>query len=99
MASTTIDISDFCDIKRIKLLELMWNNMKPARFFTHMNISPPDFGSRTNALETIKNGFIDYYNGRCIKTDLSQNSLNSFMYDRDTYVGKLKELVDIVRSN
>ena len=80
--STQVDISEIKD--KVRLLKMMWTNMKPASFFQNMEFMAPQFGSHEEALKAINKGYIDYYNGICIKTNLSSNVADFRLYDRDS---------------
>jgi hypothetical protein len=44
------------------------------------------------AKEAVKD-YIDYFNGRCIKTDLSNDSIDPWAYDRDAGAGTFQRVV------
>lgn len=68
-------------IPKVELLRALWNNMKPAAFFTMSGLPPPVFD--TEHAEQVVTDYIDYFCGRCIKTDLSKDEVNPWSYDRD----------------
>ena len=68
---------------KVNLLYALWNNVLPARFFAGR--SPPSFDRRRAATAVLS--YIDYYDGRCIKCDLSGNEVNPRLYDRDAGPG------------
>jgi len=77
---------DITNIDKVELLKKLWENTDPAPYFTFRAIQPPDFGSRIDALEAIKKGYIVYYNGRLIKADLSKNVVDFRSYDQESNV-------------
>jgi hypothetical protein len=83
------------NLDRVELLKKLWTNMKPAAFFSMNNVPSPSF-SEYNAREAVKN-YIDYFDGRCIKTDLSKDEIDPWAYDRDAGVGTFKRIVDSMR--
>ena len=94
MNSDNIDISG---LDRKDLLKRLWTNMKvPAHsmgVFGGANASYSDAG----ASEALK-GYIDYYQGRCIKTDLSKDSVDPYLYDRDAGTGTFAKIVAAMRA-
>lgn len=50
------------------------------------------------AQELIDNGFIDYYCGRAVKVDLTQNNVDPSLYDRDAGRGTFETVVKNLRS-
>ena len=89
----TIDITE---VDKVKLLEEMWKGVKPAAFFAMSGTFPPNF-DRSKASEAVKNGYIDYFMGRCIKTDLSGDTINPRLYDRDAGQGTLSKIVKTLK--
>lgn len=90
MSSDTIVITG---IDKVKLLHALWNNMKPASYFGS-GLSPAF--SQAEESKAVKSYF-DYFCGHCIKTDLSNNYVNSYMYDRDAGAGKFALIVRSLR--
>lgn len=79
--SNYVDISG---IDKVILLRELWYNQKNASFYVNHGICSPVWNSETDALaKKAVNKYIDYFNGRCIKCDLSGNIANSYLYDRD----------------
>jgi hypothetical protein len=73
---------DISGLDKIKLLNALWENMVPASFFTMMGLPSPGFDEK-KAEEAVK-GYIDYFCGRAIKMDLSQDKVDPWLYNRDT---------------
>ena len=94
----SIDIHDFTLEERAILLQMMWKNMKPAAFFTMNGIAPPEFTPSEDSMNAIKAGYIDYYQGRYIKTDLSGDTISPRLYERDSTPGSVQKFVDQIRS-
>lgn len=74
-------IVDISGIDKVQLLKALWDNRKPAIWFTLHNRSPPPFDHEL-ARDEVK-VLIDYFCGRCIKLDLSGDKVDSAMYDKD----------------
>jgi len=41
--------------------------------------------------------YIDYFNGRPIKTDLSKDTVDTWLYNRDAGKGKFEAIVEMLR--
>lgn len=60
------------------------------------NVSPPPFNKANAAYAVGK--YIDYYNGRVIKADISGDTANPYLYDRDNGTGSFQNAVDAARN-
>lgn len=49
------------------------------------------------AREAVK-GYIDYFQGRAIKCDLSKDTVDPRLYDRDAGAGQFQKVVDCLRN-
>jgi hypothetical protein len=78
-------------IDKVKLLHALWNRARPAAFFVLSGHMSPGF-DECAAKEAIR-GTIDYYCGRCIKTDLSGDIADPSLYDRDWGEGSFQKIV------
>lgn len=87
---------DISGLDKVALLQKMWANMKPAAFFSMNSFVPVPSFDETQAKEAVKN-YIDYFCGRCIKTDLSKDEVDPWGYDRDAGSGALQKIVDSMR--
>lgn len=90
----SIDISD---LDKVKLLQMLWENSSPAIFFNAFPIKPPSF-DRENASTAVES-FIDYYCGRCIKMNLSGDSVDPYSYDRNYGTGTVARIVETLRNS
>lgn len=88
---------DISGIDKVVLLRKMWASMAPASFFRMMPAAVPGFDA-TLAKEAVKK-YIDYFQGRCIKTDLSGDVADSRLYDRDAGTGAMQRIVDGIRAS
>ena len=88
---------DIKDLNKVELLQALWERQ----------IVPPGSmgifqGAKTKwtesdserALEQIEKGYIDYFKGRVIKTDLSGDTVNPRSYDRDAGEGAFQSVVN-----
>ena len=83
------------------LLQKMWNKMPPAAFFAMCGHSIPNFDLSLNThreeAERAVRGYIDYFRGRCIKTDLSRDKIKTDGFNRDAGENALEEIVASMR--
>lgn len=95
--SNYIDISG---INKVILLKELWYNQKSASFYFNHGIEPPIWNSETDELaKKIVNKYIDYFNGKCIKCDISGNMVDSYLYDRDfPNDKKFQHIVDKIKN-
>lgn len=82
-------------LDKVSLLKNMWDNMPIASFFMQMPHLSPEFDYKS-AENAVKN-YIDYFSGRCIKTNLSSDFVDPSMYDRDAGTGALAKIVKSMR--
>jgi hypothetical protein len=74
-----------------KLLRALWEHAKPAVFFQMHGLPGPAFEEA--AAERELKGYIDYFCGRCIKTDLRGDTANPSAYDNDWGTGSFEKIV------
>jgi len=74
-----------------KLLEALWTHAKPATFFTMHGLPGPAF-EEAEAEKALK-GYIDYFCGRCIKTDLRGTTADPSAYDAEWGAGSFAKIV------
>jgi hypothetical protein len=83
------------------LLQKMWNKMPPAAFYTMYPLSIPEFDLSQNThreeAEKAVLRYIDYFRGRCIKTDLSRDEITTRGFNRDAGENALEEIVASMR--
>jgi hypothetical protein len=91
---TDIDIKG---INKNDLLKELWNNSNIAGFYNQHSIPFPEYDV-IKAEEAVKN-YINYFQGRVIKSDISQDIANTWGYDRDMGEGSFKKCVDKLRNN
>lgn len=89
----TVDISG---LNKVDILREMWESTKPASFFSLGYGVPIPKWDESEARLAVS-GYIDYFQGRCIKTDLSKDIVDTFGYDRDHEPGALQRIVDRLR--
>jgi hypothetical protein len=84
-------------LNKVLLLKALWENSKPASFFSFSGVAPPQF-DQTSANDAV-NSYIDYFQGRMIKSDLSRDTADPRLYDRDYGQGVFQRIADKVRSS
>lgn len=86
---------DISGLNKVTLLNALWRNMQPAAFFPYRNTNPPAFDNTLASV--VVERYIDYFCGRAIKSDLSGDTAQSDMYDRDAGEGAFQRVVDSLR--
>lgn len=85
-------------VNKIELLRELWTAQKPASFFSYYpEAKVPKFDD-AEAAEAIK-AYIDYFQGRCIKTDISRDTASARMYDRDAGQGAFAKAVAAAKAS
>ncbi len=89
---------DISGLDKVDLLEALWNNADPGCDLWILNSahSAPSFSRDGKEMAAVKR-YIDCFNGRCIKTDISGDSANPNHYDRDWGQGAFRSVVDEMR--
>jgi hypothetical protein len=93
---TTIDISMFNtdNLKLTLFYGLINQSLGGTRFATYDATLP----QHSEILESIKRGYIDRYNGRVFKSDISEDVFYPRLYNRDNGQGKAESIVKNIRS-
>lgn len=78
-------------LDKVKLLEYLWRAQNKASFFALFPQSAPDFDKEL--AKTAVTTYIDYFQGRAIKADLSGDSVDPWLYDRDAGAGRFQQIV------
>lgn len=79
---------DISGLPKLALLRMLWDNRRPARFFeVHPEVRTPGWDP-VLAGKMIPRGYIDYFQGRCIKTNLNKDCVDATLYNRDVDVSK-----------
>lgn len=85
------------DLDKVELLKALWLNAKPAAYFNGCR-SPlliPPFNAADAQKAVLK--YVDYFCGRCIKSDLSGDYAHPGGYDRDWGRGAFADVVKLQR--
>ena len=90
-----IDISMFNnDFLKLSLFQMLVNNStSPTNFIT----TDMDLTQYEMALRCINNGYIDRFNGRVIKADISGKTFDGRLYNRDNGNGAAERIVKFIR--
>lgn len=92
MRATQLDIAG---IDKMKLLRGLWQGSEPALFFHVVGATPPKFDEQ--ACREALPHFIDYFQGRAIKTNISGDTVDTSNYDRYNGNGKFEEVVNKIK--
>jgi len=101
MATSSVSRPGYIDISgldRVELLRHLWENSKVAGFFSMYGGPAPSFGSERRPEDAVS-GYIDYYCGRVIKTDLRNDEIDPYLYDRDNGIGAFKRVVENMQNS
>ena len=94
---TVIDISMFnTDNLKLTLFYGLINQSYGGTTYTTYNASLSQY---SEILESIKNGYIDRFNGRVFKSDISGDDFYPRLYDRDNGAGRAESIVKKIRSD
>jgi hypothetical protein len=80
-------------IDKVTLLMKLWEAKAPATFFQTMSGTMAPSFDKEKAGKAV-GGYIDYFQGRRIKTDISGTTANPTSYDSYTHPGAFEEIVD-----
>ena len=84
---------DISGLDKVELLKALWKRQKTLGWCAHHGLPPFDVDRVTEQLKE----YIDYWNGKCIKMNLSGNTVDAWCYDRDAGEGACQEGVDALR--
>lgn len=91
--------SNYISIKgldKVELLKRLWSQQIPGFLFALCGLPKPEF-----MMEQAKNAVqkhIDYFCGCAIKTDLSRDEIDPYLYDRDAGQGTFAQIVENMRN-
>jgi hypothetical protein len=90
---------DISGIERIVLLRHLWENARPAAFFKHSGLPTPGWSDENYTNQVVYGGYVDYYNGRCIKAYIFADSdeVDPEHYDREYGEGSFQRIVNEIR--
>ncbi len=94
-SSSSSEMVNIAGLDKVQLLHALWTRSKPAAYYDFSMANPPSFNV-VLANDGVKR-YIDYFQGRCIKTDLSKNEANPRMFDRDFGQGAFAQVVADLR--
>ena len=84
---------DISGLDKVELLKALWRRQKIMGWCASHGLPSFDVDRVTEKLET----YIDYWNGKCIKMNLSGDKVDAWCYDRDAGEGATQEVVDTLR--
>ena len=93
--TTEIDISMF-NTDALKLT-LFYSLIKKSTSNSNFITADVDLTQHDHALLCIKKGYIDYYNGRVFKANISGKTFETGLYNRDNGNGAAERIVKDIR--
>lgn len=81
-------------LDKVMLLEHMWQNTYPRGRGMLQGLLPFNRAQASTAVT----GYIDYFQGRPIKSDISGDEVDPYLYDRDSSL-PLAKIVERLRSS
>lgn len=84
-------------VNRLALLKALWEQQPPALFYDMNTKVPIPKWDEKAATEALKHGYIDYFCGRCIKTDLSNDVVDTTEYDEQGLTPSFRTALDRAR--
>ena len=91
MQAATVSIEG---LDKVEVLRALWHAQNPAGFFEMTGAPSPTFEDPSSAILRL---YIDYHCGRAIKANLSGNSFNPFLFDRDAGAGAAARAIAALR--
>ena len=82
-------------IRKTELLKALWEKSSIAGFYPMTGLKAPEFDEK-RAEEAVK-GYIDYFQGRVIKCNISGDTAIPYLYDRDNGPGLFEIIVSKLR--
>ena len=83
---------DITGLDKVELLHELWKGSRSALFFKIRGIPPPEFDAEEAKI--VVTDYIDYFDGRMIKCDISGNQADPGLYDRDFGAGAFQRVVN-----
>jgi len=94
--ATEVDISMFnTDALKLTLFYSLIRKSSSAKNFIAPDV---DLMQHESALASIKKGYIDYYNGRVFKSNISGPTFETGLYNRDNGNGAAERIVREIRT-
>ncbi|XXQ37143.1 Uncharacterized protein PBTT_07144 [Plasmodiophora brassicae] len=89
---------DISGIDKVELLHELWQNREPAvQSYYGPGTPAPAFDHAKANGAVLRH--IEYFEGRCIKTDLSGDTASAYLYDYDTGRGTFQRIVQGLRQS
>ena len=94
-----MDTVSIAGLDKAEVLRALWEGSHPqGRSTPHEAYGTPSVEVFREALERNPEGYFDYLMGRVLKVDLTGDTLDTRLYDRDTYEGAAAFAVQRVRA-
>jgi hypothetical protein len=92
-AKKNAGVVDITGLDKVAVLRALWSASRVAAFFHRL--PPPPFDA-AQALAAVHD-YIDYFQGRVIKTDLRGDTIDPRLYDRDNGAGAAARAISALR--
>lgn len=88
---------DITGLDKAEVLAILYNNAKPQGLgFLHYDPKDMTVEEARKALQT--ETYFDYHGGRVMKVDLSEDTFDPYLYNRDNGEGLAEKLIEELRS-
>lgn len=87
---------DISDLDKVKLVKALYNRAQVQGMGIYHQ--RPGSLSDSQATNALRQGYIDYLNGRVMKVDLSGDSLDTYLYNRDNGPQAAEKVIQQLRS-
>lgn len=84
------------NIDKLLLLKMLWEKSKYAAFHNQSNFMKPQWDDALAEKAITK--YIDYFQGKIIKLDLSKNIIDPYLYDRDNGKNTFVNVINSIRN-
>ena len=93
MSDSTEGKIDIRGIVKEDLMKMLWEDAKVAGFFMVTGRPSPEWNGDKDTWDLNEKGFADYVHGRVIKTNIYEDFVDPWLYDRDNGEGKFEQIV------
>lgn len=82
----SVSVASWSEEQKLFFIVALWSARKPAAFFDEIPWLVPQWDLE-EARRNLRNGYIDYTSGRCIKISTREDEWDLSLYDRDVPKG------------
>jgi hypothetical protein len=88
---------DIKGIDKMTLLQFLWSRSANVTKWTQVGVIP-EFDMESAKRVIAEKKCIDYFHGASIKTDISKDTVDPSLYDRDNGKGAFEKIVSMLRN-